>query len=75
MQKLAYVSNSRDFGEQKNVNDNGYMKRVNEMLEQGWRVSAMTPNVIGMKREGDHKTNAETFAIYVLLEKEENNGK
>ena len=36
MQKLVYLSNSRDYTEQNDVNDNKYFVRINKLLEEGW---------------------------------------
>ena len=35
MQKLVYLSNSRDYSEQGNINENKYFKEINGLLEQG----------------------------------------
>lgn len=35
MQKLVYLSNSRDYSEQGNINDNKYFAHVNGLLDQG----------------------------------------
>ena len=39
MQKVVYISNSRDFTEQNDVNDNKYLVRINKLLEDGWECS------------------------------------
>ena len=70
MQKLVYVSNSRDFTEQRNVNDNKYLARINELLDQGWNICHMTPNATEVSNSQNPKQN-ETFAMWVLLEKSE----
>jgi len=68
MQKLVYVSNSRDYTEQGNINDNKYFIHVNGLLDQGWKVSHMTPNAIEILNNQKPEQN-ETFAVVVLLEK------
>ena len=68
MEKLVYLSNSRDYTEQGNINENQYFKHINELLDQGWKVSRMTPNVVEILNREKPKQN-ETFAVYVLLEK------
>lgn len=35
MQKLVYLSNSRDYTEQGNINENKYFTHINELLYQG----------------------------------------
>lgn len=44
MQKLLYVSNSRDFTEQGDINEDKYFSPVNKMLEQGWKIANIIPN-------------------------------
>ena len=68
MQKLVYLSNSRDYTEQGNINENLYFKNINELLDKGWKVSHMTPNTVEIINSQKPKQN-ETFAVYVLLEK------
>jgi len=68
MQKLVYVSNSRDFTEQRNVNDNKYLAQINGFLEQGWNICHMTPNTVEVYNSQNPKQN-ETFAMWILLEK------
>ena len=70
MQKLVYLSNSRDYTEQGNINENKYFTNVNSLLEKGWQVAHITPNMVQI----DDKQNLprkETFAAFVLLEKPE----
>ncbi len=68
MQKIVYLSNSRDYTEQGNINENKYFTQLNGLLDQGWVVSHLTPNVIEI--DNDQKQNRrETFAAFVLLEK------
>ena len=70
MQKLVYVSNSRDYNEQGNINENKYFKEINGLLKQGWNISNITPNSVTIldTTKADGK---ETFAAFVLLEKHE----
>ena len=68
MQKLVYLSNSRDYTEQGNINENRYFKHVNALLDEGWEVSQMTPNTFKVFNKQNLKQN-ETFAVFVLLEK------
>jgi len=70
MQKLVYLSNSRDYTEQGNINENKYFKHVNEMLDQGWNVAPLTPNAVGLDN-GQDPFHKETFVAFVLLEKPE----
>ena len=70
MQKLVYVSNSRDFTEQGNINENKYLTHINGLLEQGWKVCHLTPNTVEVLNSQKPKQN-ETFAVWVLLEKPE----
>lgn len=39
MQKLVYLSNSRDYTEQGNINENKYFTHVNNLLDEGWKVT------------------------------------
>ena len=70
MQKIVYLSNSRDYTEQGNINENKYFKQVNELLEQGWKVAHLTPNVVEIDNN-ENSTQRESFAVFVLLEKGE----
>ncbi len=67
MQKLVYLSNSRDYTEQGNINENKYFVHVNKLLDQGWKVSHLTQNAVEIDRE--QPARKETFAAFVLLEK------
>lgn len=70
MQKLVYLSNSRDYTEQGSINENKYFIRINELLEQGWKVAHIKPNEVEIY---DNETTAhkETFAAFILLEKDD----
>lgn len=67
MQKLVYLSNSRDYSEQGNINDNIYFAYVNGLLDQGWKVAHMTHDVLAT--DPDQTTHKETYVSFVLLEK------
>lgn len=70
MQKIVYLSNSRDYTEQGNINENKYFKQVNELLERGWKVALLAPNMVALNdcKNFEHK---ESIAAFVLLEKGE----
>lgn len=72
MQKLVYLSNSRDYTEQGNINENKYFTRVNELLDQGWKVAHITHDVVELDDNHNPSRN-ETFVAFVLLEKHEEN--
>ena len=46
MQKVVYISNSRDFTEQNDVNDNQYLVRINKLLEEGRVISQLNPYTV-----------------------------
>ena len=46
MQKVVYISNSRDLTEQNDINENIYLKRINKLLEEGWVVSQMNTQTV-----------------------------
>ena len=62
MQKIVYISNSRDYTEQNDINDNKYLVRINKLLEDGWTVSQMNMQTVDVV----HK---ETLGSFVSLEK------
>lgn len=70
MQKMVYLSNSRDYTEQGDINENKYFVRLNKMLEQGWKVSNITPNAVAIGNANDPSHN-ESFGALVLLEKDD----
>lgn len=70
MQKLVYLSNSRDYTEQGNINENKYFTHVNKLLDDGWKVAHMTHDVIELDDSRD-TLRKETFVAFVLLEKDE----
>ena len=68
MQKLVYLSNSRDYTEQGDINENKFFVRINELLDQGWTVSHLTPNEVSIFNNEKPECR-ETFVAFVLLEK------
>ena len=74
MQKLMYLSNSRDYTEQKNINENQYFVQVNKMLAQGWKVVNMTHDVLEGRIEQNMRFQ-ESYVSFVLLEKPDEDGK
>jgi len=73
MQKIVYLSNNRDYTEQKNVNENRYFKEVNALLEQGWTVSSIAlPGLFEIERSQElikEPFHMETIAGVIVLEK------
>lgn len=70
MQKIVYLSNSRDYTEQGDINENKYFTRVNKLLEDGWTVLHMTHDVLEID-SSQHPVQKESFVAFVLLEKED----
>ncbi len=70
MQKLVYLSNSRDYTEQGNINENKYFLHINGLLDQGWKVAHITQNVVEID-DNQNPSRKETFVAFVLLEKSE----
>lgn len=70
MQKIVYLSNSRDYTEQGNINENKYFTNVNRLLDDGWKVTHITQGILtnDMCR---NISQTESFVAFVLLEKEE----
>lgn len=71
MQKIVYISNSRDYTEQNDVNDNKYLVRINNLLEDGWIVSQMNPQTVAVDPKLESYLHKETFVSFVILEKPE----
>jgi len=74
MQKLVYLSNSRDYTEQKDVNENRYLTRINRLLEEGWHISTVLPNISSVEQvvelvKMEAPFHKETLAGWVILEK------
>ena len=63
-----YLSNSRDYSEQGNINENKYFVHVNSLLDQGWKVAHVTQNVVEVN-ENQNPSRKETSVAFVLLEK------
>ena len=70
MQKLVYLSNSRDYAEQGNINENKYFTHINGLLDQGWKVAHLTHDVVEIA-DNQQPSSKETFVAFVLLEKAE----
>ncbi len=68
MQKLVYLSNSRDYTEQGNINENKYFTHINKLLEQGWKVAHITHDVVDLD-SAKEPSSKENFVAFVLLEK------
>lgn len=71
MQKIFYLSNSRDYTNQDNVNENRYFKQINKLMEQGWSVDQVikiVTNTVALDNDNS-QDNKESFAAFVLLEK------
>ena len=71
MQKIVYISNSRDYNESKDINENKYLIRINELLEEGWTVSQMNPHTVEVDPKLENYLHKETFVSFVILEKSE----
>ena len=71
MQRIVYISNNRDYDEQNDINDNKYMTRINQLLEEGWTVSQMNPQTVDVDPKLEGFLHKETFVSFVILEKAE----
>ena len=71
MQKVVYSSNSRDFTEQNDINENIYLKRINKLLEEGWVVSQMNTQTVDVDPKLENYLHKETLVSFVILEKPE----
>lgn len=71
MQKVVYISNSRDYAEQKDINDNKYLTRINKLLEEGWAISQLNPHTVDVDPKLENYLHKETFVAFALLEKSE----
>ena len=69
MQRIVYISNSRDYTEQKDINENKYLVHINKLLEEGWTVAQMNPHVVAVDPKLDHYLHKETFVSFVILER------
>lgn len=71
MQKVVYISNSRDFTEQNDINNNQYLVRINRLLEEGWVISQMNTQTVDVDPRLDNFLHKETLVSFVVLEKPE----
>ena len=71
MQKVVYISNSRDLTEQNDINENIYLKRINKLLEEGWVVSQMNTQTVDVDPKLENYLHKDTFVSFVILEKPE----
>lgn len=71
MQKVVYISNSRDLTEQNDINENIYLKRINKLLEEGWVVSQMNTQTVDVDPQLENYLHKETLVSFVILEKPE----
>lgn len=71
MQKVFYISNSRDFTEQKDINDNQYLVGINKLLEDGWTISQMHTQTVDVDPKLENYLHKETLVSFVILEKSE----
>ena len=73
MQKIVYISNSRDYTEQKDINENKYLVHVNKLLQEGWTISQMNPHTVEVDPKLENYLHKETFVSFVILEKSDEN--
>ena len=73
MQKIVYISNSRDYAEQKDINENKYLVRINQLLEEGWMISQINPIVVEVDPNLENYLHKETLVSFVVLEKNSEN--
>ena len=71
MQKVVYISNSRDLTEQNDINENIYLRRINKLLEEGWVVSRMNTQTVDVDPKLENYLHKETLVSFVILEKPE----
>ena len=71
MQKVVYISNSRDLTEQNDINENIYLKRINKLLEEGGVVSQMNTQTVDVDPKLENYLHKETLVSFVILEKPE----
>lgn len=69
MQKVVYISNSRDYIEQKDINGNRYLAHINQLLTDGWVISKMDPVVVEVAPDPERHFYKETLVSFVVLEK------
>ncbi len=71
MQKVVYISNSRDFTEENDINDNQYLVRLNKLLEEGWVIAQMNTKTVDVDPKLESYLHKETLVSFVILEKPE----
>ena len=69
MQKVVYISNSRDLTEQNDINENQYIVRINKLLEDGWVISQMNTQTVDVDPRPENYLHKETLVSFVILEK------
>ena len=69
MQKIVYISNSRDFAEENDINDNQYLVRINKLLEDGWTVSQMNTQTVDVDPKLENFLHKAPMVSFVILEK------
>ena len=69
MQKVVYISNSRDLAEETDVNENKYLARINKLLEDGWTVAQMNTQTVDVDPKLENYLHKETLGSFVILEK------
>lgn len=69
MQKVVYISNSRDFTEQTDINENKYLVRINKLLEEGWTIAQMNTQTVAVDPKLENYLHKETLVSFVILEK------
>lgn len=72
MQKIVYISNSRDYTEQNDINENKYLIYINKLLAEGWKVAQMDPHTVEVDPKLESYLHKETFVSFVVLEKTDN---
>lgn len=71
MQKVVYISNSRDLTEQHDINNNQYLVRLNKLLEDGWVIAQMNTKTVDVDPKLENYLHKETLVSFVILEKPE----
>lgn len=71
MQKVVYISNSRDYTEQNDINDNKYLTRINSLLQDGWVIAQMNTQTVAVDPKLESYLHKETLVSFVILEKSE----
>lgn len=69
MQKVVYISNSRDSTEQTDINENKYLVRINKLLEEGWTIAQMNTQTVAVDPKLENYLHKETLVSFVILEK------